>query len=233
MTSKWGADPKTLRTSALALCYTTAEFCSPVWERSCHAAKVDTELNEACRIITGLLKPTPLQTVYRLAGIAPPSIRRRCQSRTQKHIQETDPRHPLHQYQECQRRLISRKSFMTMDSLHPTNAARFRIEQWEEKDDSPPNNAVQDPCESLPRGVDLPRRDWVALNRARSGVGRTLRNQRKWGHIPSAHCPCGHPQQTMDHIRTTCTLGPHCTKEDLHDVNDQALRWLQYWRDKI
>ena len=136
VTSKWGADPKTLRTSALALCYTTAEFCSPVWERSCHAAKVDTELNEACRIITGLLKPTPLQTVYRLAGIAPPSIRRRCQSRTQKHIQETDPRHPLHQYQECQRRLISRKSFMMKNSLHPTNAARSRLDQWKEHDDT-------------------------------------------------------------------------------------------------
>ena len=37
--SSWGADAKTLRTTALALCYSTAEYCSG------HAGKVDPELN--------------------------------------------------------------------------------------------------------------------------------------------------------------------------------------------
>ena len=46
--TSWGANPETLRTSALALCYSTAEYCSPVWSRSCHAKKVDPELNKAC-----------------------------------------------------------------------------------------------------------------------------------------------------------------------------------------
>ena len=27
----WGAGAKTLRTSALALCYSVAEYCAPVW----------------------------------------------------------------------------------------------------------------------------------------------------------------------------------------------------------
>ena len=78
--TSWGANPETLRTSALALCYSTAEYCSPVWSRSCHAKKVDPELNKACRTITGNLRQTPLQTVYRLAGIAPPNIRRDTQT---------------------------------------------------------------------------------------------------------------------------------------------------------
>ena len=74
--SVWGADPATLKQSAIALCYSTAEYCAPVWSRSCHARKIDPELNKACRIITGNLKPTPLPDLYRLASISPPSIRR-------------------------------------------------------------------------------------------------------------------------------------------------------------
>ncbi|GFR98049.1 RNA-directed DNA polymerase from mobile element jockey-like protein [Elysia marginata] len=42
--SNWGADPKTLRTTALALSYSTAEYSSAVWARSCHAKKVEAEL---------------------------------------------------------------------------------------------------------------------------------------------------------------------------------------------
>lgn len=47
-----------------------------VWGRSTHVKKIDTALNEACRIVTGCLKDTPIEKVYLLAGIASPSIRR-------------------------------------------------------------------------------------------------------------------------------------------------------------
>ena len=73
--SSWGTDPMTIKTTALALCYSTAEYCAPVWARSCHAAKVDVELNHACCTITSLLKATPVPSVYHLASIAPPPIR--------------------------------------------------------------------------------------------------------------------------------------------------------------
>ena len=82
--SSWGADPVTLRTTALALSYSTAEYCCLVWGRSCHAKKVDAELNNACRIVTGNLRPTPLHSLYRLAGIAPPEIRRDVMTKTEK-----------------------------------------------------------------------------------------------------------------------------------------------------
>ena len=36
-TSKWVATPTTFRSSALALCYSAAEYACPVWERSTHA----------------------------------------------------------------------------------------------------------------------------------------------------------------------------------------------------
>ena len=43
--SSWCTDPDTLRTRALALSYSTAEYCSPVLGKSCYAKKVNSELN--------------------------------------------------------------------------------------------------------------------------------------------------------------------------------------------
>ena len=57
-TSKWGANPSTIRTTALALSYSTAEHAAPVWARSPHAKNLDSEQNRACRSVTGCLKPT-------------------------------------------------------------------------------------------------------------------------------------------------------------------------------
>jgi hypothetical protein len=37
---RWGASPDTLRSTALALCYSSAEYACPVWARSTHAKKI-------------------------------------------------------------------------------------------------------------------------------------------------------------------------------------------------
>ena len=166
--SNWGTDPKTLRTTALALCYSTAEYCSAAWARSCHAHKIDPELNNSCRIITGTLKSTPLPALYRLAGIAPPHIRRDIHAKTQKYSQVNDTRHPLYGHSNSARRLKSRKSFMTIHSLDPEQSENHRLEKWREWDHYPPNGAIQIPNEQLPSGTTLPRKDWVTLNRART-----------------------------------------------------------------
>ena len=39
--SKWGTNARTIRTTALALCYSTAEYAAPVWARSSHANKLN------------------------------------------------------------------------------------------------------------------------------------------------------------------------------------------------
>ena len=71
----WGADFPTLRMSALALCYSTAEYCSPVWSQSHHCKKVDTSLNECLRLVSGCIKPTPTDTLPVLCGMVPSDIR--------------------------------------------------------------------------------------------------------------------------------------------------------------
>ena len=231
--SQWGADPKTLRTSALALAYSTAEYCSPVWEKSCHAKKVDSELNNTCRLITGTLRPTPLPTVYRLAGIAPPHIRRTTKAKIQKFKQETDIRHTLYGHVPPRSRLKSRNSFMTNQSLNPDEAENHRLSTWKEWDKSPGNEAVQEPQENLPKGTELPRKDWVTLNRARAKVGRTNKNLHRWGLATSSRCPCGKRMQTMEHILRECNIGPTCTDTDLKNCNPAATTWIECYRDKI
>ena len=87
---KWGANASTIRTIALALCYSVAEYAAPVWARSSHAQKLNPELNSAC------LKPTNVEDLQLLAGIAPPDIRRDVCARVEKTKQETNEAHSLY-----------------------------------------------------------------------------------------------------------------------------------------
>ena len=135
-TSKWGATPTTPRSSALALCYSAAEYACPVWERSTHAKKLDATLNETFRMITGCLKPTNTNSLPVLAGIAPSDIRRAVASRTERTRQATDERHPLNGHLGVVPRLKSRKSFMTYTKPINTTAKAARLELWE-TDSSP------------------------------------------------------------------------------------------------
>ena len=91
-----GAHPATVRTTALALCFSTAEFACSSWGRSRHTWHVDIALNDTCRIITGFLNATPIPCLFALAGIAPPDIRRKVASNADSCLQEDDARHPLH-----------------------------------------------------------------------------------------------------------------------------------------
>ena len=68
--STWGSSANTLQSSALALCYSAAEYCAPVWSRSAHTSQVDVQL-------TGTLRSTPLPSLPVLFNIEPPAIRRK------------------------------------------------------------------------------------------------------------------------------------------------------------
>jgi len=74
--SGWGAGATTLRTATLALVHSTAEYCAPVWCRSAHIRLIDPTINDALRIVTGCLRPTPADNLPILAGIQPAELRR-------------------------------------------------------------------------------------------------------------------------------------------------------------
>ena len=75
VSTTWGANANTLRSSALALCYSVGEYCAPVWARSTHTNLVDVQLNSTNRLISGTLKPTPLPWLPVLANIEPHALR--------------------------------------------------------------------------------------------------------------------------------------------------------------
>ena len=74
--SGWGAGATTLRTATIALVHSTAEYCAPVWCRSAHTRLIDPAINDALRIVTGCLRPTPAYNLPILAGIQPGELRR-------------------------------------------------------------------------------------------------------------------------------------------------------------
>ncbi|PZC71961.1 hypothetical protein B5X24_HaOG212107 [Helicoverpa armigera] len=227
-TSKSGAAPNVLRITGLALCFSAGEYACPVWGRSTHSKGVDVALNETCRIITGCLKPTPVQMLYPLAGIAPPAVRRNVAASLEKMRQETDHRHPLHGARPPRSRLKSRNSFLA--SVAPVkDAPKTRIEQWEEL-------ALPDflpPVERLPPGYDQPWPVWKYLNRLRAQVGRCRENLCKWGDTDDNSCGCGAIPQTMRHL-LCCPLCPDsCIVENLYNATDNAVCVAKYWASKI
>ena len=111
--STWSVSPHVMRTTALAMCYSVAEYACPVWLDSVQWAKtVDIAQNETCRKMTGCIQSTPTNALYKLAGIAPLFKWRKNYLGAENSKQESDPRHPLYVVLPVERRLKSRYSFL-------------------------------------------------------------------------------------------------------------------------
>ena len=123
----WGCKATTLRPSCLALCYSAAEYACPVWARCTRAHKLNPALHDCCRIISGCLKPTNLDSVHILVGIASPHIRRPVACRMERTRQTTDARHQLFNHQPAASRLKSRKSFMRTVTPLDSSASSSRL----------------------------------------------------------------------------------------------------------
>ena len=89
------------------------------------------------------------------------------------------------------------------------------------------------PGTKIPPGAELPRKEWVILNRFRCGVGRFAANMHFWGLKLSAACQCGIPEQTAHHIIFECPdLGPpEDIAVDLAYPSNETVAWIQTLRD--
>ncbi|KAI5734992.1 hypothetical protein M8J77_012906 [Diaphorina citri] len=175
--TRWGAKPHVLRTSALALSVSAAEYAAPVWERSAHAKLVDIAINDTARIISGCLKPTPVDKIYPLLGIAPPEIRRKVGSEIERKKQTEDSCHPLFGQNPAPARLKSRNSFLHKIEPLETDPETRRLALWYEHVLQP----ILEPKEELSPGAELPYTIWKSLNRLRVGVSRCKQNLARWG----------------------------------------------------
>ena len=135
--SGWGAGAKRLLISALYLVYLTAEYCAPVWRRSTHTCLIDSILNDALRIVTGCLRPTPTEDLPALAGIQPAKLRRLGATLSLANCAIHDPDHVLHgelvgQQNPHRGRLRSRHSLVpaAWKLLSSLSKLDIREKQW-------------------------------------------------------------------------------------------------------
>ena len=87
------------------------------------------------------------------------------------------------------------------------------------------------PNTTVPPGANLPRREWVSLNRIRTGVGRFNAAMHRWGLRPSAACQCGAPEQTAQHILSECPDLRPPDNVDLTHPTPGTVTWLEHLRD--
>ena len=159
---------------------------------------------DSCRCITGCLRPTNVDSLYVLAGIAPPGVRRSVASRTERRRQADDTRHPCHNHQPAPSRLKSRKSFLheVQPLSQPPQTARLTL--WEEQRSAKQHLAKLPipTSEQLAPGHKSEWKLWKSLNRLRTGMGRSKTNMSKWGYADTADtaCECGTSEQSMQHL---------------------------------
>ena len=242
----WGASAKTLRTAALSLVYSTVEYCAPVWCRSVHIRLIDSVINDALRIVTGCLRPTPSVYLPVLSGIHPAELRRQGATLSLANRSSQDPDYILHgQFHEsqdiCRERLKSRRSFVLaarklLDSLSEMDvrAAEWTNTKWdmEYSANALSLHAFILKASSRPLGMGLPRAAWVKLNHLRSGVGRFCSSMYKWGLAPLENCECGASEQTADHIISQCPI--HRAPRGMFGLmvlDDETRCWLKSLTD--
>ena len=119
----WGASFKAQRTSCLALAFSPAEYCAPVWCRSAHTKHIDVSLNKSMCVITGCLRSTRSSFLPILSGIAPSetSCRTSC---LKLYTKALNPKHLLHEtlyLKPSPKRLRSRKPLRSIEELLSIN----------------------------------------------------------------------------------------------------------------
>ncbi|UYV73146.1 PTPRD [Cordylochernes scorpioides] len=203
----WGCSADTLRTTALALVYSVAEYCAPV-------------------LITGNMRPTPIDWLPYLSNIAPPDLRRKKSTSNLLSKIKAKTKLPINTVLEIPppTRLISRNPAWVADENVDLK------EEWRNRWSNlaiANKDLVEDP-NTKPPGYNLPRRTWSTLNRIRTSTGRCNYLLNKWNMSPDQNCDCGQIQ-TMHHILRDCprrffqgTLG------DIHRCTEEALEWIRH-----
>ena len=165
----WGAQPPVLRTSAIALVYSFAEYFVPVLGRCAHIQHVDTQLNIAMRTVSGALRPTNINWLPVLSNIEPPQIRReRATLREYKKAQQLTDCVPIKEIlrEPTMSRLRSRRPFVA-EAARLASLNQTEQQTWEQSwiEGVPPgHDVVTNPTCPQPE-FTLPRRQFVTLNR--------------------------------------------------------------------
>ena len=162
-------------------------------------------------IVNGCLRPTSVNYLPVLSGIAPPALRREHHTSmllVKKALLDTS--HLLHAriataQNLCRQRLRSRRPF-SCQAASLANSNFNLMEQWKHDWQElikpvqliiPPGTNILSPSQRVGRAP------WTAS--ALESVVSAPTCTAAWGLRPSAACLCGAPEQTADHILSECT----------------------------
>jgi hypothetical protein len=131
--TKWGSNAQTLRTASQALVYSSTEYCAPVWLNSAHVHKLDVQLNNVMRLITGTVKSTELQRLPVLSNIAPPKLRRKAALFWElKNSWINEKSLLFEQLQDVPALRLRSRNPIWIDDPGPTNTVYDLLELWRE-----------------------------------------------------------------------------------------------------
>ena len=180
--------------------------------------------------LSACLRPTNVDSLYVLAGIAPPGVRRSVASRTERRRQADDTRHPCHNHQPAPSRLKSRKSFL--HAVQPLSQPP-QTALWEEQRIAKQHLAKLPipTSEQLAPGHKSEWKLWKSPQQTLHGYGPQQNNLSKWGYADTADtaCECGTSEQTMQHLLRCPLLENKCSLEDLSTANEKALHCTRAW----
>ena len=206
--SKLGTRVSMIRIIMFALWYSVAEYAAPVWARSHHAHVLDSELNTACRTITGCLNPTNVEDIYMLAGIAQPDIRRDICARVDKKKQESNVSHSLYGQKPTECHLKSRSCFLSSVSPADFHPNVIRCNEWQRRLNTQPHSCSANLTESLARVHTIQWTTWKCLNRLCTSVTCSKEQRKTWGYYEGdTTCDCGVSSENTTYVG----MSPHCT----------------------
>ena len=247
MGSGWGAGAKTLRIATLSLVYSTAEYCAPVWCCSAHTRLIDSVLNDALRIVTGCLRPTPTDQLPVLSGIQPAEFRRMGATLSLAYRGSLDPDHILYgllsgSSDTCQMRLRFRRPLVPAAWNLLDNLARLAIRfsewtthKWKAGYCEVIN--VHFCCSSsvllCPRPVPgllgwaYPEQLGLSSTACGLVLGDSICPCTNGVSFASPNCECGASEQTEDHVLTACPIhrAPY-EAQGLTVLDDETRCWL-------
>ncbi|XP_060788769.1 neurexin 3a [Neoarius graeffei] len=184
------------------------KYAAPVWVHGHHTPAIDTMINDALRVISGCMAPTPSTMLPVVAGILPASIQRD---------------HLILKLMEKSCILVSLVPNISEVNTQPRlNSKHFAVCDTELENSTPltPNWVIDQWCKeweganstlhnytpepsTKPAGHSLPHPAWVRLNRLRTSWRKTQAFLHSIGAAASENCSCGNPQ-TVSHLLKPC-----------------------------
>ena len=200
----------------------------PVWAHSSRTSKVDGAINDALRLISGAIAPTPMHLLPVVAGIPPLTfaVSISHSSWTQKQISPVTLSHGSPTMSRHWQHFARRAS--EIKSAHPLSST-WLADRWRAEWTSTTtrmHHFVKEPSMNPPRS-QLSHRAWVRLNRLRTGWGKAQHFLCRIGATNSDACSCG-AVQMIEHIISSCPIFKHpLGNAGLAELDRETVYWLE------